>query len=84
MNACDRARLSLDGLSVGDAFGECFFGDTNVAVARILRPPDEREKTTHNLPHKPLLQVSPKPGQHTEPVGAWAPHGPPSGMQHLP
>lgn len=35
MNACERARLSLEGLSVGDAFGECFFGDTQVAVKRI-------------------------------------------------
>lgn len=37
-----RARLSLDGLSVGDAFGETFFGETHEAVRRIearsLRP----------------------------------------------
>lgn len=37
MNALERARLSLDGLSVGDAFGECFFGDTATAVERIRR-----------------------------------------------
>jgi ADP-ribosylglycohydrolase len=30
-----RALLSLDGLSVGDAFGECFFGNPNVAERRI-------------------------------------------------
>lgn len=35
----DRARRSLDGLSVGDAFGERFFGDVEVAIARI----EERE-----------------------------------------
>src|SRR5688572_10972792 len=31
----DRARLSLDGLSVGDAFGECFFGDPRIARGRV-------------------------------------------------
>jgi hypothetical protein len=30
-----RALLSLDGLSVGDAFGECFFGNSNVVERRI-------------------------------------------------
>jgi ADP-ribosylglycohydrolase len=30
-----RALLSLDGLSVGDSFGECFFGDASVAERRI-------------------------------------------------
>jgi ADP-ribosylglycohydrolase len=30
-----RARLSLDGLSVGDAFGECFFGDPVSVKQRI-------------------------------------------------
>jgi ADP-ribosylglycohydrolase len=36
----NRALLSLDGLSVGDAFGECFFGNPNVAERRIeLRDP---------------------------------------------
>ncbi len=30
-----RALLSLDGLSVGDAFGECFFGNPMVAERRI-------------------------------------------------
>lgn len=30
-----RALLSLDGLSVGDAFGECFFGNPRVAERRI-------------------------------------------------
>ena len=30
-----RALLSLDGLSVGDAFGECFFGNPSVAERRI-------------------------------------------------
>lgn len=46
MNPSERARLSLDGLSVGDAFGECFFGDTAAAVERIrarqLPPPPWR------------------------------------------
>jgi ADP-ribosylglycohydrolase len=32
-----RALLSLDGLSVGDAFGECFFGNPRVAERRIER-----------------------------------------------
>jgi ADP-ribosylglycohydrolase len=31
-----RARLSLDGLSVGDAFGERFFGEPEHAMSRIL------------------------------------------------
>jgi len=31
----NRALLSLDGLSVGDAFGECFFGNPRVAERRI-------------------------------------------------
>ncbi len=31
----DRARLSLEGLSVGDAFGERFFGDSKEVVPRI-------------------------------------------------
>jgi len=30
MTPIERARLSLDGLSVGDAFGECFFSHPNV------------------------------------------------------
>ncbi|MGH8079003.1 MAG: ADP-ribosylglycohydrolase family protein [Lysobacter sp.] len=33
MNALQRARLSLDGLSVGDAFGQCFFQDPATAQA---------------------------------------------------
>ena len=37
MNTRERARLSLEGLSVGDAFGECFFGDTHMTVERIRR-----------------------------------------------
>lgn len=37
MNARERARLSLEGLSVGDAFGECFFGDAHVVVERIQK-----------------------------------------------
>ncbi len=40
----ERARLSLAGLSVGDTFGEQFFGDTQEVVPRIVgrvvpRPP---------------------------------------------
>lgn len=31
----ERARLSLDGLSVGDAFGQTFFGDEDDALTRI-------------------------------------------------
>jgi ADP-ribosylglycohydrolase len=37
MGPLDRARLSLDGLSVGDAFGERFFGPSNEVLQRILR-----------------------------------------------
>ena len=37
MDALNRARLSLDGLSVGDAFGERFFGPTGEVVRRISR-----------------------------------------------
>jgi ADP-ribosylglycohydrolase len=33
--ALDRARLALDGLSVGDAFGERFFGQPAIVVSRI-------------------------------------------------
>src|SRR5262245_1045679 len=36
MKAIDRARLSLDGLSVGDTFGERFFGPANDVVRRIF------------------------------------------------
>ncbi len=32
-----RARIALDGLSVGDAFGERFFGDRGQAEARVAR-----------------------------------------------
>jgi ADP-ribosylglycohydrolase len=32
-----RALLSLDGLSVGDAFGECFFGNPRVAERRMAQ-----------------------------------------------
>jgi ADP-ribosylglycohydrolase len=35
MDALWRARLSLDGLSVGDAFGERFFGPSGEVVRRI-------------------------------------------------
>lgn len=35
MTPIERARLSLEGLSVGDAFGERFFGEAEAAVARI-------------------------------------------------
>src|SRR5947209_19972441 len=35
--AIERAWLSLDGLSVGDAFGERFFGPREQVVQRILR-----------------------------------------------
>lgn len=43
MDAFGRARLSLDGLSVGDAFGERFFGASGDVVRRISRRqlPDE-------------------------------------------
>lgn len=34
-SARERALLSLDGLSIGDAFGERFFGPTEVVVSRI-------------------------------------------------
>ena len=37
MDAHERAWLSLDGLSVGDAFGERFFGPPHEAVQRIAR-----------------------------------------------
>src|SRR5690349_69102 len=37
LDAIERAWLSLDGLSVGDAFGERFFGPREEAVQRILR-----------------------------------------------
>jgi hypothetical protein len=37
MDALDRAWLSLDGLSVGDAFGERFFGPHHEAMQRIAR-----------------------------------------------
>jgi ADP-ribosylglycohydrolase len=36
MNAVDRMMLSLDGLSVGDAFGETFFTDADTVRQRIL------------------------------------------------
>lgn len=35
MNAHDRTWLSLDGLSVGDTFGECYFGEPQDSVRRI-------------------------------------------------
>jgi ADP-ribosylglycohydrolase len=31
----ERARLSLEGLSIGDAFGECFFFDPNLVFKMI-------------------------------------------------
>ena len=34
-DALDRARASLDGLSVGDAFGERYFGENTEATRRI-------------------------------------------------
>jgi ADP-ribosylglycohydrolase len=37
LDARARARLSLDGLSVGDAFGERFFGPSEDALGRIAR-----------------------------------------------
>jgi len=37
MNALDRAWLSLDGLSVGDAFGERFFAPPHEALQRIAQ-----------------------------------------------
>jgi len=37
MDAIGRARLSLDGLSIGDAFGEKFFGPTGEVVRQISR-----------------------------------------------
>jgi len=37
MDALGRARLSLDGLSVGDAFGERFFGPSSDVLQRISR-----------------------------------------------
>jgi len=37
MDAIARAFLSLDGLSVGDAFGERFFGPTHEVLQRISR-----------------------------------------------
>lgn len=46
MNAIERARLSLEGLSVGDAFGETFFSHPNVVDGlieqRALAPPPWR------------------------------------------
>lgn len=36
-NPLGRARLSLEGLSVADAFGQCFFGDEQVMLGRIDR-----------------------------------------------
>lgn len=36
MTPRERARLSLEGLSVGDAFGEQFFGDVEAIVPRIV------------------------------------------------
>lgn len=35
LNALQRARLALDGLSVGDAFGQCFFGAPELVQPRI-------------------------------------------------
>ncbi|HVJ18910.1 MAG TPA: ADP-ribosylglycohydrolase family protein [Polyangiaceae bacterium] len=35
MTPLDRARTSLEGLSIGDAFGETFFGDLNQILPRI-------------------------------------------------
>src|SRR5262249_43973754 len=37
MDAIGRAWLSLDGLSVGDAFGECFFVAADEALRRVGR-----------------------------------------------
>src|SRR5258708_12824163 len=37
MDALERTWLSLDGLSVGDAFGERFFGSTHEVLQRISR-----------------------------------------------
>jgi ADP-ribosylglycohydrolase len=37
LTAKERALLSLDGLSIGDAFGETFFGETEDVIARIAR-----------------------------------------------
>jgi ADP-ribosylglycohydrolase len=37
MNPSDPARLSFDGLSVGDAFGERLFGEPADALARMAR-----------------------------------------------
>ena len=37
MDAISRARLSLDGLSVGDAFGERFFGPSS-EVLHVCSP----------------------------------------------
>jgi len=35
-----RALLSLDGLSIGDGFGDCFFGSPNTIALRMeLRDP---------------------------------------------
>lgn len=46
MKRNQRARLSLEGVAVGDTFGETFFGDPEDAIARItarrLRPPPWR------------------------------------------
>src|SRR5262245_45562802 len=44
MNATDRARVALDGLSVGDAFGERFFG----APARVVN-----DIRAHQVPPAP-------------------------------
>jgi ADP-ribosylglycohydrolase len=35
----DRAHASLEGLSVGDAFGECLFGDEQAIELRLVPPP---------------------------------------------
>lgn len=35
----DRAHASLDGLSVGDAFGECLFHDQQAIELRLVPPP---------------------------------------------
>lgn len=37
MTPIERAKLSLDGLSVGDAFGECFFSNPNMVESLIAQ-----------------------------------------------
>ena len=54
MSGIERAWLSLDGLSVGDAFGQRFFMPTDEALRRIAR----RELPETPWPYTCLLYTS--------------------------